>query len=66
MFWFVLYVIVSIMMSTYYTTVTCKETDLSGLSLPSKICFMLYFFVANILAWPVFTIFTASVLLNDM
>lgn len=65
MFWFVLYVLVSIIMSVFYTVITYKATDLSEVSLCSRICFMVYFAVGNLFAWPLFTIYTASMALND-
>lgn len=61
----VLYIILSIVMSTGWTIATCKETDLSELGLCSKICFALYFAVANLIAWPMYCIFAASVILHD-
>lgn len=61
----VLYIILSIVISTACTIVTCKETDLSELGLCSKICFALYFAVANLIAWPMYCIFAASVILHD-
>lgn len=63
--WFVLYFMVSIIMSTFYTLTIYKATNLSGMSLSSKICFVMYFIVANLFAWPLYTLFTASMILND-
>lgn len=60
----VLYIILSIVMSTVWTIATCKVTDLSELGLCSKICFALYFAVANLIAWPMYCIFAASVALH--
>lgn len=40
--WFVLYVMVSIIMSTFYTLTIYKGTNLSDMSLSSKICFVFY------------------------
>lgn len=60
----VLYIILSIVMSTVCTIATCKATDLLELSLCSKICFALYFAVANLIAWPMYCIFTASATLH--
>lgn len=63
----VLYIILSIVMSTVCTIATCKATnlsELSELSLCSKICFALYFAVANLIAWPMYCIFTASATLH--
>lgn len=61
----VLYIILSIVISTACTIAICKETDLSELGLCSKICFALYFAVANLIAWPMYCIFAASVILHD-
>lgn len=61
----VLYIILSIIMSTAWTIATYVETDLSKFSLCSRICFLLYFAVANLIAWPMYCILTASVLLHD-
>ena len=66
MFWFVLYVMVSIVMSTFYTITICKNTELDGLCLTTRICFVLYFCVANLFTWPIYTILAASVATNDM
>lgn len=63
--WFVLYVMVSIIMSTFYTLTICKGTNLSDMSLVSKLCFVVYIIVANLFAWPLYTLFTASMILND-
>lgn len=61
---FVLYIILSIVMSTVCTVTTCMATDLSKLGLCSKICFALYFAVANLIAWPMYCILAASVALH--
>ena len=63
--WFVLYVMVSIIMSTFYTLTIYKVTNLGDMSLTSRICFVMYFVVANLFAWPIYTLFTASMILND-
>ena len=63
--WFVLYVMVSIIMSTFYTLAIYKVTNLSDMGLVSKICFVMYFIVANLFAWPLYTIYTASMIVND-
>lgn len=65
MFWFVLYVMVSIIMSVFYTLTIYKVTDLGDMSLTSRICFVVYFIAANLFAWPFYTIYTASMILND-
>ena len=63
--WFVLYVMVSIIMSTFYTLTIYKATNLGDMSLTSRICFVAYFVVANLFAWPMYILFTASMILND-
>ena len=63
--WFVLYVIVSIIISTFHTLTIYKATNLGDMSLCSRICFVMYFAVANLFAWPLYTIYTASMILND-
>ena len=63
--WFVLYCIVSIIMGTFYTTITFKETDLDDFCFTTKVLFMLYFEVANLICWPIFTVMSASLYLND-
>ena len=60
----VLYIILSIIMSTVWTITTYKATDLSMFGLCSKICFALYFAVANLIAWPIYCILAASTALH--
>ena len=60
----ILYIILSIVMSTVWTVATCIATDLSKLGLCSKICFALYFAVANLIAWPIYCILAASTALH--
>lgn len=65
MFWMVLYAIVSIIMSVVLSSVTFKVTDLSNFGLCTKTLFLIYFAIGNLLAWPVFMLFSASAYLHD-
>ena len=55
MFWMVLYLMVGIIFSVFYTKIICKITDTAELCKGSRIMFVVYFAVANIVAWPIFT-----------
>ena len=61
----VLYIVLSIIMSAFWTVCTVKSTDLSDMDMCSKVVFTLYFVVANLLAWPIYCILTASMILHD-
>ena len=64
-----LYVMLSIIMSVIYTGVIYQSTELDDLNSASTICFLIYFSIANLLAWPIFTILwiivTAEAVKND-
>lgn len=64
MFWMVLYMLVSIIMSVVLSSITFKVTDLSSFGLCTKTLFLIYFVIGNLLAWPVFMLFAASAYLN--
>ena len=61
----VLYIVLSIIMSAFWTVCTLKGTDLSDMGMCSKVVFILYFVVANLLAWPIYCVLTASMILHD-
>lgn len=64
MTWLIVYVVLSVIMSILWSTITYGSTDLDGFSKTTKIWFFLYFFVANMLAWPVYGIYIASYILD--
>lgn len=51
-----LYVMLSIIMSVIYTGVIYRSTALDDFNSAGKICFLIYFSIANLLAWPIFTV----------
>ena len=61
----VLYLMVSIVVGTALAKITLKVTDLSNFGSVSRALFLLYFCVGNILAWPIFILFSASAYLHD-
>lgn len=60
MLWMVLYVLVSIIMTVVISGITFKVTDLSQFGSCTRALFLIYFVVANLLAWPIFMLFAAS------
>lgn len=65
MTWLNSYVVLSAIMSIAYTITIVKATDLSMFCRTTRICFFMYFLVANMLAWPMYSIYMASYLLHD-
>lgn len=61
----VLYIVLSIIMSAFWTVIIVKNTDLSDIGMCSKVVFTLYFAAGNLLAWPIYCILTASMVLHD-
>lgn len=61
----IIYSILSAIMSICYSTLIYRATDLGGFSKTTRIWFFLYFFVANLLAWPMYGIYMASYVLHD-
>ena len=57
----VLYIIVSIIMGTHYTISIINTTSFEGASIGSCMAFALYFWFANVFAWPFYTIFKTCV-----
>ena len=65
MIWLIIYLVCSVIMSIVYTMTIVKATDISMFCRTTKICFFIYFLVANMLAWPVYGIYLASYILHD-
>ena len=61
MVWMVLYLMVSIIMSVFYTKAEFGQTDLSEFGTAAKVCFIVYFALANVIVWPIFSIFAMFV-----
>ena len=60
-----LYIVLSIIMSAFWTVTTVISADLSDMGMCSKVVCTLYFVVANLIAWPIYCILVASMILND-
>ena len=52
-----LYLLVSIVASVLCTKLTYEQTDLDGYGIGSRVSFILYFAVANVITWPLFLLF---------
>ena len=59
------YVVMSVVMAVVWTIVITSNTDIEDFSKYSKVAFISYLFVANLLAWPVYCIYIACYIMHD-
>lgn len=62
---FIIYAIISVIMSILWTAVCFKATSLDEFGVVSKVLFVLYFIVGNLVAWPIISLLALSYSIFD-